>query len=176
MYLISIKYENDAERKRLEYVFEKWADKLNISKPEGMVAIISEKGDVASVRDFIKDLLSRASRVSSENFSIFKLEPTSLDIEKGEKEFNLDIHENRDTIEKFINFIMAKQKAVIKSVSDKPFIRYYEVTTKKGTAEIRVILHEKKEMINVHIKISGYGEVAEFIHDKLKEELKYFGA
>jgi hypothetical protein len=181
MYLITVKYDNDAERKRLEYVFEKWAVKLKISKPDGIVAIVNESGDEPLVQDFVRDLLSRSSNSSSDNISehgnnitVYKINRTDLAIEREEKEFSLDLHEKRETIEKLLSFIMAKQKAILKRESDIPSVKTYEVTSKKGTAEIMVLLREKQDTINLVLRISGYGEVVDFICDKLKEEFKYF--
>jgi len=74
MYLITVKYDNDAERKRMEYIFEKWAGKLNIVKPEGIVAIINELGEESLVQDFIKDLLSRSSQTSRNGINVYRLE------------------------------------------------------------------------------------------------------
>ena len=174
MYLISIKYDNDAERKRLEYVFEKWTEKLKIKKLDSMAAIINEDGDAASVEDFVRELYSRSSPASTDSLTIYKIEPAKLGIEKETKELSLDLPEKRETVEKLLGYIMARQKAAVKPTGV-PSITNYEVTTKKGTAEIMVMLKEKPDSINVRIKISGYGEVVDFIYGRLNEELKFIG-
>lgn len=176
MYLITIKYNSDAERKRLEYVFEKWSDRLKINKPDGLVAIIEESGDQPLVEAFVQDLLSRSSKAKSGNFSMYNIEQHELEIEKQERQLSLELHEKRETVEKILNFIMARQKAIYKPVSDLPFIKIYEITSKKGMAEISVTIREKNDIVNLHLKISGYGEVVDFIYNKLNDELKYFGA
>jgi hypothetical protein len=175
MYLITIKYNSDAERKRLEYVFEKWADKLKIIKPEGLVAIIEESGDQSLLEGFVQDLFSRSSKAKSGNFSVYKIEQHDLEIEKQERELKLELHEKLETVEKLLNFIMARQKAIYKPISDLPFVKIYEITSKKGMAEISVKIRETNDTVNLHLKISGYGEVVDFIYNKLNDELKYFG-
>jgi hypothetical protein len=175
MYLISIKYNSDAERKRLEYVFEKWAAKLKIIKPDGLVVIIEESGDQTLLEAFVQDLLSRSSKDKSGNLSMYKIEHQDLEIEKQERQLSLELHEKRETVEKLLSFIMARQKAIYKPVSDLPFIKIYEITSKKGMAEISVTIREKNDTVHLHLKISGYGEVVDFIYNKLNDELKYFG-
>jgi hypothetical protein len=175
MYLISVKYENDAERKRMEYVFEKWSDKLKITKPEGLLVLIDADSKSAEFQEFIENLLSRTSQITSKNLTIFKIEPESIDIEKEKKELNLEVHEKRATIEKLLNFVMARQKVLVTQVSNEPNIKYYEVTTKKGKAEIRIMIDEKPESVHLQIKISGYGDVVGLMYDRLKEEMDYFG-
>jgi hypothetical protein len=124
---------------------------------------------------FVQDLLSRSSKAESGNLSMYKIEQHDLEIEKQERQLTLELHEKRETVEKLLNFIMARQKAIYKPVSDLPFIKIYEITSKKGMAEISVTIREKNDMVNLHLKISGYGEVVEFIYNKLNVELKYFG-
>jgi len=178
MYLITVKYDNDAERKRLEYVFEKWADKLMIIKPEGIVAIVDESVNELAVQGFVKELFSKSSitpSIQRDNISVFRIQPADFSIERQERGLSLDLHEKRETVEKLLGFIMAKQKAILKRESDLPPVKTYELTTKKGTAEISTMIRENDEMINISLTISGYGEVVDFVYDKLKEELKYFG-
>jgi hypothetical protein len=175
MYLFIIKCGDEAERKRMEYIVEKWEGKLNITKPDGLVILADGDANSSGFKEFTQQLLSRSSQISSENFTMYQIEMMNIDIEKQKKEINLELHEKRDTIEKLLNFVMARQKALVTQVSTDPYIKYYEVTTKKGKAEIRVLLVEKVGSVNLRIDISGYGEVVDMIYSRIKDEMDYFG-
>jgi hypothetical protein len=174
MHLITVKYSSDAERKRIEYVFEKWADRLTVFKPEGIVAIVDESQNESIVHDLVQELYSRSSKAGSDNISIYEINRTNLAIERAGKKISLDFHEKRETVEKLLDYILAKQRAILKRETDSPPIKTYEISSKKGTVEISTMLREKDDIINILITISGYGEVVDFISDKLNEELKYF--
>jgi hypothetical protein len=168
MHLIIAKYENDAERKRIEYILDKWKESLRVTKPDGIMAIIEGEG----LEELLEDLYSRTSR---SNVSLYRLEKEAVQIEKGESEIKLKINEKKETVEKLIGFVIAKQKGVLKREIKEPFERVYEVATKKGRAEISVSLRDEGQSVALRLKITGYGEVVEFLNTKLSEELSYLG-
>jgi len=174
MYLITSKYNNDAERKRLEYIFEKWAGKLTIVKPEGILTMIDDLGNEGLMNEFIKDLYSRSSQSSKDSIAVYRIEKTEPAIKPEQKELNLETKQKRETVEKLLSFIMARQKAVFKPESDLPFVKTYEVNSKKGTVQIIVLIKENKDVIKLLFTITGYGDAVNLIYNKLKEELKYF--
>jgi hypothetical protein len=174
MYLITSKYDSDAERKRLEYVFEKWAEKLMIIKPDGIITLLDDSGKEELMNEFIKDLYSRSSQVSKDSITIYRIEKTEPDIKPEQKELHLETKQKIETVEKLLSFIMARQKAVFRPESDFPFLKIYEVNSKKGTVQISVTIKDKKDILDLVFTISGYGYAVDFIYNKLKEELKYF--
>jgi hypothetical protein len=168
-YLIIAKYSTEPERKRIEYAFDKWKAKLDVTKPTGILAIAEGRED--EIKDMLEDLFSR---VSKESVSIYRMEKTSVDIKKDRRELKVQLDERREIVEKFIGFMMAKQKAVLKYESKEPFERAYELYTKKGKCEIRIRLREMDGKIDLSLGISGYGDVVRLLHDRLGEELNYF--
>jgi hypothetical protein len=174
MYLITSKYDSDSERKRLEYVFEKWAGKLKIMKPEGIITVIDDSGNEDLMNEFIKDLYSRSSQGTKNSITVYRIEKTEPTINPEQKELSLETQQKRETVEKLLSFIMARQKAVFKPESDLSFVKTYEVNSKKGTAQITVLIKENKDGLKLIFTISGYGDAVNLIYNKLKEELKYF--
>jgi hypothetical protein len=165
MYLITAKYTSDSERKRIEYALEKWKDRMKITKPEGMVAIVND-GDI---KELIVELYSRTER---DNVALYHIEEAHVDVAEGAKEIKLKLDENRETAEKLLDFIMARQKAILKLELSEPRRKIYEVFTKKGKAEISISLRGGNAGVDIVLRISGYGETVAFLHDKLAEELK----
>jgi len=165
MYLITAKYTSDSDRKRIEYALEKWKERMKITKPEGIVAIVNG-GDV---EELIEELYSRTEK---DNITLYHIEKAHLEVAEAEKEIKLKIGEKMETAEKLLDFIMAKQKAILKLELAEPREKVYEVYTKKGKAEISVGLHGGETSVNLHLRITGYGEAVDFLYRKLAEELK----
>lgn len=169
MYLITAKYTSDSERKRIEYALEKWKDRMKIMKPEGVVAIVDD-GDI---KDLVVELYSRTER---DNVALYHIEKAHFDVVEAEKEIRLKLDEKRETAEKLLDFIMARQRAILKLELAEPHQKIYEVLTRKGKAEISMSLHGGTNGVDVVLKISGYGEAVDFLHGKLAEELKLLEA
>lgn len=165
MYLITAKYGSDSERKRIEYALEKWRAKMDITKPEGIVAIV--------VSDDIEELVEELySRTESKNVVLYHIEKARLDVTEGEKKLRAKINEKRETVEKLLDFIMARQKAILKIELTEPREKVYEVYTKKGKAEITTRLQGNDNSVDLLIRITGYGDALELLHRKLADELK----
>jgi len=166
MYLITAKYANDPERKRIEYILDKWRNKMNITKPEGITVIV----DAEDVDELILELYSRTEK--KDNIAFYSMERAELDVERGEKRIRLKLRENRETVEKLLGFIMARQRAILKMELAEPPEKIYEVHSKKGKAEISIGLHESETGVDLSVRISGYGEAVSLLYRKLNDELK----
>ncbi|MDY6864879.1 MAG: hypothetical protein SVY15_02760 [Halobacteriota archaeon] len=165
MYLIVAKYSDDAERKRVEYSLERWKSSMNISKPEGIVSIAEGDG----IEELLEDLYAR---ISKENIKVYSLREASLEVEENEKQIKVDLEGEMETIERFVGFVMAKIKAVVKYESSMG--KLYEVYTKKGGADIETVLNPSPGKVTVSIRIKGYGDVTELVYDKIVSELEFF--
>jgi hypothetical protein len=166
MHLIIAKYSNDAERKRIEYVLDKWKESLRITKPEGIITIV-EGGEIEGL---LEDLYSRTTK---SNITLYKIEKQTVEVERAECELRLKLNDKKETIEKLVSFVMAKQKAVLIRETKQPFERVYEVITKKGRAEISALLRDEGEAVVLRMRIAGYGDVVEFMKNRLGDELRY---
>ena len=165
MYLITAKYTSDSERKRIEYILEKWRNKMNITKPEGVTAIVAE----GNIDELILDLYSRTEK---DNVALYSIKKVELDVAQVEKILRLKLSEKRETVEKLLDFIMARQKAILKLELSEPREKVYEVYTKKGKAEISMGLRGDEAAVDLQLRVSGYGEAVDLLYRKLAEELK----
>ena len=171
MYLVIAKYSDDAERKRIEYILEKWKDKLNVTKPDGIVAIAS--GSDTEMYSLAEELYAKTSK---DRVTLYRVDRSRVEIEESERKLTVTLEEKRETVEKVLSFIMARQKAVLKHVSPENYKTVYEVTSKaskKGRAEISVFISDRGGLVNIDISITGYGEVVDYVYNKLNEEMKY---
>ena len=165
MYLITAKYTDDAERKRIEYALERWKDSMGITKPEG-ITVITRGGDIEAMLD---DLYARVPR---DNVRVYSLSETSFEVPESERRMKINLKGETKTIEKLLGFVMAKQKAFFRHEVTSG--KLYEVYTKKGRAEIYTNLKEDSGIVTVDIRIKGYGNAADLVYNKIDSEFRYF--
>ena len=165
MYLLVIKYASEAERKRIEYLLEKWKKNIKMERIRDIVVVV-KKGEPT---EMLEELYGR---VSKNNVEIFSIEKVSPDIEKNRREIELYLEESYEHVEKLLSFIMAKQKATLKRSFGG--FRVYERYTKKGMVEISIKLEKIKNGVKIAIAIEGYGDAVDLVYERLNEEISYF--
>lgn len=169
MYLLIAKYSDDAGRKRIEYLLDRWRGKINISKPDGIAILLDGLGE-GDITELLEDVLTR---VSKDDLTLFSLDQISTDVERSEKELRSTLSGDERSVGRLVNLIMARYKGILKTESSKPIEKVYEIQSRKGRAEVSIRLRETSGMVHVWTKIMGYGEVVDFIHSRLSEEMKY---
>jgi len=169
MFLLVLDYESDSERKRIDYAIERWQRNLKIIKPRGTVIIVD--GNQNRIDEFVEDLCSRLEK-SEQKVSAYEINKNMLEIEKNAKKITYQTTENREFIEKFIDYLMAKLSASYEYKSK--IGKVYKLYTKKGQTTLEISLQDKEDKTNIVITIDGYGEVVDFISEKIDKEMRTF--
>ena len=173
-YIIIVDYESDAERKRIDYVIERWVDKLKISKPKGTIILVN--GESRWLQSFLEDLYSRlevsSSRDLTEKIKVFRAGEYTPEIEENRVSLVYTSKGNIETIKKFLEYLMARINASYEYSTG--YSRVYRAYTKKGWAKIEVGFKDKGEENEVIINIEGYGDVVDFISNKIDKDMKSF--
>ena len=149
-------------KQRIDYAIERWKTVAGVEKPDGVPILFKDE----KVEDFVEDLYSRLSR---ENVSVYSLNDVSFEIEKEEISIETTLEGDLETIRKFLGFIMAKLRGVL--ITETEFERIYEVSTRKGKANVSINLSAGGR---VRILISGYGDALGLIREKIESEIRYF--
>lgn len=169
MHLVIVKYGTDAERKRIEYILDRWKNRAEVKRPEGIVALVGDQG----IGELAEELYSRVER---DQVILYKLQETQIDVAESKRSITVRLNEKRETAERLLDFIMAKLKATLRpGLLSGSGEKTYEVYTKKGKAEIRLRLHDDKSGVRLELYITGYGDAVELMHRKLSEEIKFLG-
>lgn len=161
-YLFVVKYDDDAERKRAEYLFNNVEGA--VEKPEGLVRIV---GDVDHEELYTK----LVSKVPEEQVSAYRLEPAETDVEPETVTVSETVEASPDAVETFVEYIFSKKKAVLQSAARNE----YEVYTKKGRAEVSYRLSESSPT-TVEIRIEGLSDATEFLAEFFRDELGDYAA
>jgi len=168
IYLVIVELSGDADRKRLDYMMEKWEGLLKLRKLCSGVFIVA--GSSADVIKFFDDLLSR---FSGDKVEIFKLSEPDISLEPLTLEALYEVTHLTGDVWSVIDFIMAKLKgALISSVGTS---RTYRVKGRPGEVEVSFSLYERDGRRLVKVEVRGYGKAVPSVFNKISNELSYVG-
>jgi len=161
-----VDYQSDAERKRIDYAIERWKDRGVLHKPKGTVIYYS--GD--EVDEFLDDIYSRLG-AGKEGVHVFAGDPYSPSIAEQTKHLEYSTKMEKEVVGKFLNYIMNKLGASFDGNQGE--IKCYTAYTKKGQVGIDISMDER-DSTDILIVIRGYGDVVNFIAERIDKELKVF--
>lgn len=158
-YLFVVSYDDDAERKRAEYLFNNWS-RGEVTAPDGFVRIASDVD-----HDTLYEKL--VGKVPPEQVDSYRLEPVEADVSQERHVVEQSIDAPVEAVESFVEYVLSKKKAVVQSASRNE----YEAYTKKGRAEISYELSESGGKTSVTMRVRGYPPAPEFLADFFEAEL-----
>ena len=158
-FLFAVDYDEEAERKRVEYLFNNWDDG-ELTSPDGLIQIAED----VDHEELYQELLTK---VPEEQVSVHELTPTKTEVEPETRVVEKEIDASRDAVTTFLDYILSKKKAVVQSASRNE----YELYSKKGRAELTYQLSETDRGISVRVRISGYPSAPSFLAEFFETEL-----
>lgn len=158
-YIYEIEYEDDAERKRIEYLFNNWSNGT-VDRPDGLVRIARD----VDHEELYEQLISK---VPEERVSVHRLEQANTDIEPETVRIDQTIPAPTEAVESFVEYMLSKKKAVLQSAAHNE----YEVYTKKGRGEVSYTITETEDGVTVQLTVTGYGPAAAFLAEFFETEL-----
>lgn len=158
-HLFVIQYDDDAERKRAEYLFKNWSDG-KITKPDGLVRI----ADDVDHEELYERLLSK---IPEQNISVYDIESVDSDVETTTEVVEQNVHATEDAVETFLEYILSKKKAVLQSATHNE----YELYTKKGRADVSYSITASTDGVDVSVRIVGYSPAPNFLAQFFATEL-----
>lgn len=167
-HLLILDYRSDAERKRIDYTIEKWSIKpgLTVEKPKGVVVLFEGE----NLDEFVEDVYSRIEAASGPP-KIYSLEESRPAIAKKVRSLDFITTRSQETLENFINYLLAKQSAAFEYSDGKRKI--YGARTRKGHVEIVVTIDAGKN-VRCLISVEGYGDVVDFVAGRIQDEMNVF--
>ena len=166
--MLIVRYTGEADRKRLEYVLEKYRDRIRVLRPSGAVLLIN--GDNSDIKSFLEDLYSRIPR---ENIEFYKLSEPNIEIEEKRSSFEVRIGLPPEEVWGAIGLIMARMKgSLISSVSGS---REYIIRPRGGYARVRIHVAPHGRGSLVRVFLEGYGGGLERVASGLISELRLLG-
>ncbi|MFB6151304.1 MAG: hypothetical protein ABEJ40_05805 [Haloarculaceae archaeon] len=160
-YLFVVDYEDDAERKRVEYLFNNWDDG-DVEKPSGLVRV----ADGVDHDELYEDLVGK---VPADQVASYRLEPVEPDVTTERYTVEQSVDAQADAVESFVEYMLSKKKAVLQSAARNE----YEVYTKKGRATVTYGVDGDGDggTTTVTVRVDGYPPAPSFLADFFETEL-----
>ncbi|MFC7174572.1 hypothetical protein ACFQL0_16885 [Haloplanus litoreus] len=121
-YLYVVDYADDAERKRVEYLFNNWSEG-DLSRPEGVVRLASDVDHEGLYERLV-------SKVPEERIRAYRLEEGRTEVSPTTRTVERTVPAKADAVQTFLEYMLSKKKAVLQSAAHNE----YELYTKKGRA------------------------------------------
>jgi len=166
-YIVFVGYETDAERKRIDYLIEKWSGRAVVRKPRGAVIYL----ETDSPGEFLEELFSKLEGNIEEKVEVYEAKPVRKKVETRKRTLEYSLPEEKRVIERFIDYLMSKLNASF--TGRNAVAKAYSVYTRKGRATIRVLTRGNGST-KVVFEIEGFGEAVDFLAGRIDEELKLF--
>ncbi len=166
--MLIVRYGSEAERKRFEYLIEKWEELLSIEKPGGAIVLID--GRIDYVMKFLEELYSRIPR---NEVMVYKLVEPDIHITPLTLEAEIRSGMSVNEVWGALGLLVAKLRAVL--ISETGGSRVYQVSTKGGSCRIKfsVVPHRGGSVIT--LTVEGFGSVVSNVYNKLLKELSLIG-
>ncbi|MFQ6121058.1 MAG: hypothetical protein ACE5KE_14380 [Methanosarcinales archaeon] len=164
MKVIIIDYGDDTERKRIDYVLDKW----KVCKSKGMTIKLEEIDN-----NFLKELYSKLIRGYIE---VYECQPIDTEPEKASKSLIIAFDKELREVEQLLNFIFSKQAGILKDSSRfKEFSEMvFAVYTRQGGVEVKLVLQPYETQTKVEVTMKGFEEAIDTLKNDLIQDLKYF--
>ena len=162
-YLIVVDYDRDTERKRIDYLIEKWSQRIDIEKVRKMALLV----EVENIDEFVEDIISRLEGDPEGKVRIYEVREVKKSVPLKNIKLSYKIP-GREGIDSFLNYLMVKLGASYEcSIGGAK--RYY-VYTKKGKCSISVGFYRHLLIF----EIEGYGEGVDLIKNKIDNDMRLF--
>jgi hypothetical protein len=157
-FLYLVEYDDDAERKRVEYLFD--SVEGSAERPDGVIRLVSD----VDQRALHEELLTK---VPAEQVTAYRLEPVETDVTPDTVVVERTVNADREPVESFLEYVLSKRKAVLQSASNNE----YEIYSKKGRADVSYRLADTNEGTSVTVRIEGYPPAPSFLEEFFRSEL-----
>ncbi len=161
-YLVVVSYDDDAERKRVDYLLSKWAERAGVEKPRGMTFIIETDRD----REFFEELFSKIEGNPAEKVRVFRVAEEWPELRERSVTREYRIPEEEGFVRRFLTYLCSKLGGTF------GLDETCEVYTRKGRGTIKFDLTGVGASTLVRVTVSGYGEVVDYLISRIDEELK----
>ena len=171
IYLVVVELGGDTDRKRLEYVLEKWSGVEELSIRKLCAGVLLVDGGPAEMLKFVDDLLSKFSR---EVVRVWSLSEPDFVVQPLVFERSFRVAEGFEDVWGVVSFVMSKFKGVLVSESALGLSRVYRVRSRYGVATVRFDLFKLDDGSRVlRVRVEGYGAATPHVFDRLIKEISY---
>lgn len=158
-HMIKIEYKDELERKRLDYIIDKYDKKIH--KQTGTIIFVED----SSFDTVFKELYAKfGQRVKAYN-----IDKENVNVNTSSHSFDIEVPEEMKAVETFVNYLLSTRKGVYKKTSHGT--KFFTLHSNKGIVESTVRYTKTKKGIKVSISLEGIKEAVDLIGNELEKKL-----
>ena len=161
MHLVIVKYENDAERKKIEYLIGKYG----VKRVKDVVIEVDDSVFSPFIREFM-------GRIPEERIKIYTVSEKKIKAERIEEDMEEILEADKDSVKQFIDYLMVRRRGNYRSRLGE--FERYRIHTKKGFVDISLRYSENDGNTEVLMKIEGMPEMVKRMKEEMRKELENY--
>jgi len=167
-YLLALDHQDDAERKRVEYLLNN--SDIEVQKLRGLVRLVRTN----EIDDLYEELSTKVDDI--DHLRVDELSAVEITPDEHHERFSLETEASSDKVKWAFDTIERKRDATIE---DREFdteygYHQYVATTKSGTVRYSYEMHEQNDgTTRVDVHVWGYGDAPETFREFVENELNY---
>lgn len=160
--LLVVNWSDDTERNRASQVINSYNSDL-LERPQGTVRMVHQDVDVHGLAD---ELLAR---LPSKKVHLFELDEEEITGSAVEDSLAYEFDKPQEELDNLLNFIITNHRGRMTSPSE----RRYEITSRKGRAEVWFETGDKNQSVKIYFE--GSPESIDHLKESFRESLEQAG-
>ena len=161
MHLILATYDDDAERKKIEYLIAKYGARR--------VKDVVIEVDDSVFEPFAKELFGR---IPEEKIKIYTVSEKKIRVERIKEEIKETFDADIETVKQFVNYLIVRRRGNYRGRLS-GFDRY-RLHTKKGLTEISLRYYEEAGNTRLWLIIEGSSEGVKMMKEEMEKEFESY--
>ena len=162
------RYRDDAERKRIEYLIEKYKDRIVITRPQGTQFLVD--GNPEILDEFLREL---ASRIGPENVKVYEESSLERMPEPEARLVTVSLNMRCEEAIGAISYLMARLRGVLYSSMDG--VKVYVLRGRWGWARISIATMPTRGLCEARLRVEAFEPTLSKLLEVLVREFSILG-
>jgi len=165
--LLVVRYASDVERKRLEYLLNRYQARVRGERVHGSVVML--EGDQGDIESLIRELYARIPR---DRVEVYRVERLEVDVEPMRRTGRVSTGMPPEAVWGVVEFLVRKLRGVPVSTTDSS--RKYRLYVKGGVVDVTFTVAPKSGGGSVvEFTVEGYDRHVDSVYSELERELGF---
>ncbi len=164
--LLVVRYASDVERKRLEYLLNRFQGRIRGERVHGSVVML--EGSQSDIEELIRELYARIPKDRVETYSVERFE---VDVEPIRRSGRIMAGMSPEAVWGVIEFLAKKLRGV--TVSATGSFRRYRLYVKGGVVDVTFTVTPRGGGSLVEFTVEGYDRHVDAVFEELERELSF---
>lgn len=165
MHIIQVEYENEAERKKVEYITNQWQEATR--RPKGYIIFVEDE----KFETIYESIAAKFPGERIESYKLVEVKP-EIELRTSRSSFTFKDGQKYDQVSAFVNYLINKRRGILSSSIGGVFS--YRIMTRKATVEVDVTFISINP-VSLMIEIRGPADGVALIEKEFSQELEIFG-